>query len=114
MNDFIAGLIKKIPPILRNKYFLTFLVFLVWIMLFDNNNLIDRYHMMKELRQLENDRDYYQNRIEEDRRKLKELKTSDRNLEKFAREQYYMKKDNEDLYILVDEEGNKINDPSED
>lgn len=114
MNDFITGHIKKIPPILRNRYFLTFLVFLVWIMLFDNNNLIDRYHMMKELRQLENDRDYYQNRIEEDRRKLKELKTSDKNLEKFAREQYYMKKENEDLYILVDEEGNKINDPSED
>ncbi|MCF8221544.1 MAG: septum formation initiator family protein [Bacteroidales bacterium] len=114
MNDFITGLINKIPPILRSRYFLTFLVFLVWIMLFDNNNLIDRYHMMKELRQLENDRDYYQNRIKEDRRKLKELKTSDRNLEKFAREQYYMKKDNEDLYILVDEEGNKIKDPSED
>ncbi len=63
---------------------------------------------MKNLRQLEKDRDYYKERIEEDRRKLNELKTSNDNLEKFAREQYFMKKDNEDIYIIVNEDGEKL------
>ncbi|MFO7851835.1 MAG: FtsB family cell division protein [Bacteroidota bacterium] len=113
MNDSLKVLLNRIPPILKNRYFLTLVVFLVWIMLFDNNNLIDRYHYLKNLRQLEKDKKYYQERIEEDRRKLNELKTSDENLEKFAREQYFMKKENEDIYIIVDEEGNKLPDPED-
>ncbi|MFP4488293.1 MAG: FtsB family cell division protein [Bacteroidales bacterium] len=108
MNDLIRGNINKIPPVLRNRYFLTVLVFMVWIILFDNNNLVNRYRYMKNLRQLENDREYYMERIEEDSRKLNELKTSDENLEKFAREEYFMKRDNEDIYIIVDEDGNRM------
>ncbi|MBS0011184.1 MAG: septum formation initiator family protein [Bacteroidales bacterium] len=110
MNDFLRGIYNKIPPILRNRYFLTLLVFIVWIFLFDNNNLIDRFHYMKNLRQLEKDKEYYQERIEEDRRKLNELKTNNDNLEKFAREQYFMKRENEDIYIIVDEDGERITD----
>lgn len=113
MNDFIRGNINKIPPILRNRYFLTVMVFLVWIILFDNNNLVNRYRYMKNLRQLENDREYFMERIEEDRRKLNELKTSNENLEKFAREEYFMKKDNEDIYIIVDEDGNRVDELKE-
>lgn len=108
MNEFFRSLYNRIPPIFRNRYFLTLLAFLVWIIIFDNNNLIQRYHYMKNLRQLEKDRDYYKERIEEDRRKLNELKTSSDNLEKFAREQYFMKKDNEDIYIIVNEDGEKL------
>ncbi|HDZ40495.1 MAG TPA: septum formation initiator family protein [Bacteroidetes bacterium] len=108
MNEFFGSLFNRIPPILRNRYFLTLMVFLVWIIIFDNNNLIQRYHYMKNLRQLEKDREYYQERIEEDMRKLNELKTSNENLEKFAREQYFMKKDNEDIYIIVNEDGEKL------
>ncbi len=108
MNEFFRSLFNRIPPIFRNRYFLTLLVFLVWIIIFDNNNLIQRYHYMKDLRQLEKDKDYYRERIEEDQRKLNELKTSDENLEKFAREQYFMKRDNEDIYIIVDDDGEKL------
>lgn len=112
MNDFLKNLFNRIPPILKNRYFLTLIVFFIWILLFDNNNLIDRYHYMKNLRQLERDKVYYQERIEEDSRKLNELRTSDENLEKFAREQYFMKKDNEDIYIIVDEDEEKLPGPS--
>ena len=94
-------LIEKIPPAFRNKYFLTIIIFILWILLFDSNNLISRYKEMKELHKLKADREYYKNRIEDDRRKLHELKTDNRNLEKFAREQYHMKKPNEDLYIIL-------------
>ncbi len=107
MNKILSKYYNKLPSILKNRYLLTLIVFLLWILLFDNNNLIDRYHDIKNLRQLEQDRIYYKNRIEEDKRKLFELKTDDENLEKFAREQYHMKKDDEDIFIVVSEEQEK-------
>ncbi len=93
--------IEKIPPVLRNKYLLTIVIFIVWLLLFDSNNLIARYKEMKELRNLKIDREYYIKKIEADKQKLHELKTDNQNLEKFAREQYRMKKADEDLYIIL-------------
>jgi cell division protein DivIC len=91
----------KIPQFLRNKYFLTITIFIVWITLLDTNNLIDRYRQMSELRKLRQEREYYQKKIDEEKSKLNELKTDNDNLEKFAREQYKMKKKDEDLYIIL-------------
>jgi len=93
--------IEKIPPVLRNKYILTIVIFVVWLLLFDSNNLITRYKEMRELHKLKTDREYYIKKIESDRKKLHELKTDNQNLEKFAREQYRMKKADEDLYIIL-------------
>lgn len=102
--------IDKIPPGFRNKYILTIIIFLVWLILFDSNNLVSRYREMRELRKLKSDREYYQKRIEADKKKLHELKTDNKNLEKFAREQYRMKKADEDLYIIMTpQEDRKIN-----
>jgi cell division protein DivIC len=93
--------IDRIPPTLRNRYILTTLIFLIWILLLDSNNLIARVRDMHELHNLRNDKEYYTKKIEVDKRKLRELKTDDQNLEKFAREQYHMKKPDEDLYIVL-------------
>ena len=93
--------IEKIPPVFRNKYVLTIIIFVVWVSLLDSNNLITRYKEMRELHKLKIDREYYIKRVEEDRQKLLELKTDNHNLEKFAREQYHMKKPDEDLYIIL-------------
>jgi cell division protein FtsB len=99
----------KIPPFLRNKYFLTLTIFIIWIVLLDTNNLVGRYRQISELQKLNKDKEYYIRKIDEDYRKLNELKTDDHNLEKFAREQYKMKKKNEDLYIvLTPQEDRKI------
>jgi cell division protein FtsB len=91
----------KIPSFLRNKYLLTIIIFVVWILLLDTNNLIERYRQLSEIRKLKAEREYYIKKIEEDRRKLNELKTDNDNLEKFAREQYKMKRKDEDLYIVL-------------
>lgn len=91
----------KIPSFLRNKYLLTITIFVVWILLLDANNLIERYRQLSEIRKLKAEREYYIKKIEEDRRKLNELKTDNDNLEKFAREQYKMKRKDEDLYIVL-------------
>lgn len=92
---------EKIPAVLKNKYLLTIIIFLLWLVLLDSNNLIARFRDLRELHKLKSDREYYIKRIESDRQKLHELKTDNHNLEKFAREQYLMKRPDEDLYIIL-------------
>ncbi|HAF30727.1 MAG TPA: septum formation initiator [Bacteroidales bacterium] len=94
---------KKILPYVKNKYILTIFIFTIWILFFDNNNLVDRIKEMRHLQQLEKDRKYYTERIDKDTKRLEQLKTNNKNLEKFAREQYLMKKDDEDIFVVVEE-----------
>jgi cell division protein FtsB len=90
-------------PVLKNKYFIASLVFIVWIVFFDDNNLLERSQLINELQQLRDDKVYYTHQIKEDSKRLEELKTNKDNLEKFAREQYFMKKPDEEVYVIVDE-----------
>jgi cell division protein DivIC len=91
---------KKLLPCLKNKFILTLVVFFVWILFFDQNNLADRYISLRHIRQLERDKEYFRESIKQDSVRMKELRTDNDNLEKFAREQYLMKRDNEDIYII--------------
>lgn len=90
--------------ILKNKYILTLLFFFVWLLLFDQNNLLERRKLNIEYDQLLQEREFYMKKVEEDRKRIQELKTDNENLEKFAREQYLMKKENEDIFIIVEED----------
>lgn len=91
---------KKILPRLKNKFILTTLVFLLWLIIFDRSNWFDMVGEIRAIHNLKNEKEYYQKKIETDRQRLNELKTNDENLEKFAREQYLMKKPNEDIFIV--------------
>jgi cell division protein FtsB len=93
--------INRIPPVFRNKYLLTVIIFILWLLFFDSNNLISKYKEIKNLNKLRAEREYYIRKIADDKKKLHELKTDDLNLEKFAREQYRMKKPDEDIYIIL-------------
>lgn len=97
----LAGLRDRLPAWMKNRYVITVIFFLVWIILLDPNNLISRAREIKTRNRLEREKEYYTGRIEEDRRKLNELRTSNENLEKYAREQYRMKRPDEDLFIIV-------------
>jgi cell division protein FtsB len=88
---------------LSNKYVLAALIFLIWLLLFDQNNLSERRKLTRDYNLLLQEREYYQHKIEEDKKRINELKTDNENLEKFAREQYLMKKDNEDIFVIVDD-----------
>jgi len=97
----------KIWPWLRNKYVLTITVFTIWMFFFDQNNMVDRIKMSSEIRQLEADREYYLEQIQKDSVRLNELTTDKDNLEKYAREQFLMKKPNEDVFVVIEEQGKK-------
>lgn len=91
---------KKILPWVKNKFILTTFVFLLWLIIFDRSNWFDMVGEIRAIHKLENEKEYYKKKIEVDSQKLKELKTNDENLEKFAREQYLMKKSNEEIFIV--------------
>lgn len=95
------SLLEKMPAWMKNRYVLTVLVFLLWIILLDPNNMISRVREARNRNRLLREKEYYMGRIDEDRRKLNELRTSNENLEKYAREQYRMKRPDEDLFIIV-------------
>ena len=86
-----------------NKYTLTALIFLVWLTFFDQNNLIEKMQLNHKITVLKKEKAYYENKIKEDNRKIQELLGNKENLEKFAREQYLMKKPNEDIFVIVNE-----------
>lgn len=85
---------------LKNKYVAGIVFFVIWLSFFDQNNMIDRYKTRRQLERLKADKAYYLKKIAADSARLKELKSDADHLEKFAREQYLMKKDNEDIFII--------------
>jgi len=97
-------MLKNLPPIFRNFYFVTGFCFLVWMLFLDSNDLISRYKLGAKLRSLENEKEYYQEKINEVKKDKTELTTNRELLEKFAREKYLMKKEKEDLFIIQEKD----------
>ena len=98
----------KLPPILRNKYVIAIIIFIVWVLFLDSNNLIYRFKQMRELRRMKKEKEYYEEKIRHDREIIDKLKDDTDYLEKFAREKYLMKKKDEDLFIVVPPNGEKV------
>ncbi len=92
----------RLIKILSNKYVIAIVVFLVIVLFVDDNSLLERFGLMDERSELNEQIEFYENAIQENNRKFEELKTNSDNLEKFAREEYFMKKDSEDVYIIVE------------
>ena len=91
---------SKIPKWLKNKYAITLAVFIIWLAFFDQNNFLVQYDFKKELKTLEQDKSFYLKEIKKTRTELNELTTNPVTLEKFAREKYLMKKDNEEIFVF--------------
>jgi len=108
-NSFI---VKKLLPSLKNRYALTIIGFLVWISFFDRNDLISQHAYKSQLKKLDAEKKYYEQEIAGSRHDLNELVSSNRNLEKFARERYLMKKEEEDIFVIVTQPAPKTEDPS--
>jgi cell division protein FtsB len=93
----------KIPGWLKNKYVITGILFLIWLLFFDRNDLVSQYKSRNELRKLEEEKKFFIEEIKKDNENLTDLKTNPKTLEKFAREKYLMKKDNEEIFVIVEE-----------
>ena len=96
---------EKIWSLLRRVPLIVYIAgALIFEMLFtDENSFIQSFRYSRQITQLRSSVNHYQQIVDESRARLDELRTSDENLEKFARETYQMKRDNEDVFIIVDD-----------
>ena len=105
---FITFTLMQIPPFIspvlrvaRSFYFLTGVAFLVWMLVFDANDLGKQFDIYRKWKELRNEKQYYLDNIEVVKRERAELMSSPALLEKFAREKYLMKRPGEDVFVLV-------------
>ena len=96
-------MIRRLPKFTRNFFFIFGCFFLFWLLFIDSNDLISQYRLDRKLESLEAEKEYYEARIDQVKQEREELFSDPELLEKFAREKYLMKKDNEDLYIITQE-----------
>lgn len=97
-------MLKRLPKPFRNFYVVSTIVFLVWMIALDSNNLIARYQLSSKLSGLENEKEYYEAKIKEVEKDRDELFGDRESIEKFAREKYLMKKDKEDIYVVEEKD----------
>ncbi|CAA9525743.1 MAG: Cell division protein DivIC (FtsB), stabilizes FtsL against RasP cleavage [uncultured Segetibacter sp.] len=91
----------RIPNFIRSFYFLATVIFLVWMFFFDSNDFLTQYQMSRKLSDLEEDKEYYVQKIAEVQKDRTELMSNSELLEKYAREKYYMKRPGEEVFIIV-------------
>lgn len=86
---------------LRNKYLLSILAIVLWLVFFDKNDVFTQAELIQKCNKLKAEQEYYQREIASNKKGLEELRKNSKTLETFARETYLMKKDNEDLFVFV-------------
>lgn len=104
MKKIYENLLLKYP-ILGNvniKYLVVLIFFVFWILFFDSYSALEHKQLNKEIDKLEDSKIYYKEQIEKDKKEIKSYQSLEK-IEKFAREKYYMKRQNEDIFIIEDE-----------
>jgi len=104
---------KKWFGIATNIYVIVLTAFVVWMVFFDTNSLMIHLELKKQIKTLEKQQEFLKNEIEKDKETLEKL-SDPKELEKFAREQYYLKKKDEEIYLIEYEDSLKIKKNEED
>jgi len=102
--NFFKTYYEKIPAFLKNKYVLVGSMVFLWVSFFDSQNLVKQSKLKEEIEDLQEKRNFYKTEIQKDSIALHELTTNPKTQEKFAREKYLMKKDNEDVIVIIEED----------
>jgi hypothetical protein len=102
--DRIQVIIKKLPKPLRNKYLILFLLFILWVVFIDDYNLINQSKIKNTVDDLKIQKEFYISEIKSDSTELYKLQNDPAEQERFAREKFLMKKENEDIFIIREKE----------
>lgn len=94
---------RRLFDLIKNKFFLVTVAFVIWMIFFDKNDLFSQYEYHQQLDKLKQEQVFYKTETEKVNKDLGELTSDKSKLEKFAREKYLMKKDNEDIFVIVHE-----------
>jgi cell division protein FtsB len=101
--------LSNIPSWIKSKYFIALAAFAVVILFLDKNDFFTQLERRRELRQLEKTRNHYTTQIEAEKKELESLKNNPATIEKYAREKYLMKRDNEDLFLITEKPASNKN-----
>ena len=101
MKERLRRIFPKLPPVIFNPYLIAGVLFLIWMLFLDENNLIHQYRHYRHLQDMREKKAFYESAIRKTDEELKQLTTDSATQEKFAREHYWMKRDNEDVFIIV-------------
>jgi cell division protein FtsB len=93
-------LIRYIPPFIYNKYFLATSLFVVWMLFFDRNDFFTQLERKSELQEIEESKEYFAEKIAEGKKFSMDMRFNADAVEKFVREKYLMKRENEDLFLI--------------
>src|SRR5688572_20358235 len=93
-------LLTHIPAWLKNKYFISLSAFAVIILFLDKNDLFTQMERRQEMKKLQQSKEHFTSQIATERKELEGLKSNPATLEKYAREKYLMKRDNEELFLI--------------
>lgn len=96
-----SPVVKFIRKYILDKYFVTILLFLVWMIFFDSTSFLVINDMNSEIKKYEEQLDYYKTEYRKNDDFYKKLMNNKEEKEKYARENYFMKKPNEEIFILV-------------
>ncbi len=97
---------KKWFAIITNMYVLVLTIFLIWMVFFDTNSFFIHWELKNEIKKLEKQQEFLRNEIQKDKKIIEKLSNKEE-LEKFAREQYFLKKKNEEIYLIEFEDSLK-------
>ncbi len=96
----MSRFLKQIPAWLKNKYLLALVGFAVWMVFFDDRDIYVTHKQRQELHELQASKQYFEKQIADTKKELDQLKINALTIEKYAREKYMMKRDNEDLFVI--------------
>lgn len=102
-ENYSSTTMQRLIDLFRNKFFLVTIAFVIWMLFFDKNDLLSQYQYRQEVSKLKEQRDFYKAESDKVAKDLDELNSNPQKLEKFAREKYLMRKDNEDVFVIVKE-----------
>ena len=93
---------RKLLKPLANKYLIAFMVFSVWMIFIDDNNIFFLRKNINKLKEYRVEKAYFLEKIRKDSIHLQEMKANAKNLDKFAREEFLMKKKGEDIFLIIE------------
>ncbi len=93
---------------LTNRFVIALIVFVAWISFFDDNSLLYLHRLNKQVKTLENKKNFYTKAIKEQKQTIKDLH-NDQKLQKYAREKLLMKQEGEDIYLIDSNKENENN-----
>ncbi len=95
--------VKKFRYLLKNFYFIFFISFLIWMTIIDSNGFLNRFRLSQKLDELRTEKEFYVQEIDKVTIDKEKFESNEEILEKYAREEYLMKKESEDIFYVKQE-----------